>query len=561
MKLHSTQFWFCLAIIVSFLVNCQDLDAVLMNLLDGSVRIEASEIQTGSTHEFYKGDPSVASDLKGNFLIVWDQQEVDQAHNIYAQSFDQGGRVLGSEWKINQQAFSQPGEKAGSSADLIHHYLPQVVINQANDKVILWSTDQEVRFQILRPDPQNRLDPKIEEVEVRIPVSKETLNGGKRDLCFDQNGNLLLALVVEGGDILLMKYSLDGQKKWEKRVSAQAKQKPLLRSLPTGDFYLKSDNTIALYGPEGESRTKNREISLRSNILDFEVNAQNQLLIVESPTTDHPNQMIGTIYTSDLKPLGKPFKINSRPLGPALQKVDLAVGPEGDFVVVWGDQTPQNSGGNIFARRFNPQGVTSETEFRVNFFNHSFEGRPSVVVIDQYQFVVTWQNWNKVSQEHQVVAHLYHLKLPLPRTITPAISPTPGYNRAYCNERQKAFVNSEQGRDRGRYQPMMPVSSGQFETDRLTTQFSGSACSKFMEADLAVYEVKLLPSQGGYAFLEFNPEKIALATAQSWIREADLEIPPLKESELKTFALRAHLLKNYGYLFGEIVFTYIPVPA
>ncbi|MGE3728856.1 MAG: hypothetical protein AB7I41_25135, partial [Candidatus Sericytochromatia bacterium] len=186
---------------------------------------------------------------------------------------------------------------------------------------------------------------------------------------------------------------------------------------------------------------------------------------------------------------------------------------------------------------------------------------PSVGVIDQYQFVVTWQTWNKVSQEHKVVAHLYHLKLPLPRTITPASSPTPGYNRAYCNERQKAFDNSERGRDRGRYQPMMPVSSGQFETNRLTTQFSGSACSKYMEADLASYEVKLLQSQGGYAFLEFNPQKISLETAKRWIREADLEIPSLKEPELKTFALRAHLLKNYGDLFGEIVFTYIPVPA
>ncbi|MGE3725704.1 MAG: hypothetical protein AB7I41_09145, partial [Candidatus Sericytochromatia bacterium] len=416
-----------------------------MNLLDGPDRIEASEIQTGSSHEFYKGDPSVASDLKGNFLIVWDQQEADQSHNIYAQSFDQGGRLTGNEWKVNQLAISHPVKQADSSADLIHPSLPQVVINQANDKVILWSTDQEIWFQILRPDPQNRLDPKIAAVEVQMPVSKATLDGGKRDLCFDPKGDLLLAFVIEGGDILLMKYSLEGQKKWEKRVSAQAKQKPLLRSLSNGDFVLKSDNTIALYSPKGQSRAINREISQQANILDLEVNAQNQPMIVEGPTKDNPNQLMGTIFTSDLKPLAKPFKINSRPLGPALQKVDLAVGPEGDFVVVWGNQSPQNSGGNIYARRFNPQGVASETEFRVNFFNHSFEGRPSVGVIDQYQFVVTWQTWNKVSQEHQVVAHLYHLKLPLPRTITPASSPTPGYNRAYCNERQKALDNSERG--------------------------------------------------------------------------------------------------------------------
>ena len=80
-----------------------------------------------SSYEFgNQSDPDVAMDRRGNFVVVWTGQGVDDTSGVFARRFDLFGRAQGDQFRVNQYRLSIQNE-------------PSVAMDENGDFVITWT--------------------------------------------------------------------------------------------------------------------------------------------------------------------------------------------------------------------------------------------------------------------------------------------------------------------------------------------------------------------------------------------------------------------------------------
>jgi hypothetical protein len=100
----------------------------------------------------------------------------------------------------------------------------------------------------------------------------------------------------------------------------------------------------------------------------------------------------GQRYTADGAPRGGEFLVNTTVLGNQMRP-QVAMGPAGDFVVVW--ESPDNSGTGIFAQRYDNAGARQGAEFRVNATTLQPQTFPTVAMAGDAGFIVAWVSSNQ----------------------------------------------------------------------------------------------------------------------------------------------------------------------
>jgi hypothetical protein len=88
-------------------------------------------------------------------------------------------------------------------------------------------------------------------------------------------------------------------------------------------------------------------------------------------------------------PVGPEFRVNSHTTGTQARPA-VAVGPGGDFVVVWESREQDGSAYGVFAQRFDAAGVPAGGEFRINLQTVFSQYTPKVAALAGGQFVVVW---------------------------------------------------------------------------------------------------------------------------------------------------------------------------
>ncbi|MEM9273106.1 MAG: hypothetical protein AAGA80_09110 [Cyanobacteria bacterium P01_F01_bin.143] len=68
----------------------------------------------------------------------------------------------------------------------------------------------------------------------------------------------------------------------------------------------------------------------------------------------------------------------------------IAANSDGDFVISWTSDNQDGDFNGIFAQRYNADGTTNGTEFLVNTFTTSFQGEPAVAIDNEGDFIITW---------------------------------------------------------------------------------------------------------------------------------------------------------------------------
>lgn len=102
----------------------------------------------------------------------------------------------------------------------------------------------------------------------------------------------------------------------------------------------------------------------------------------------------GMVLAQDVVPLGGETQVNDYTLGPQRQSA-VAADAEGDFVVVWfsvGSNGTYTSSGSIQARRFEANGEPKGTDFQANTYTWQNQDWPEVAVGPQGDFVVVWDS-------------------------------------------------------------------------------------------------------------------------------------------------------------------------
>jgi len=72
------------------------------------------------------------------------------------------------------------------------------------------------------------------------------------------------------------------------------------------------------------------------------------------------------------------------------QKIGIL--PNGDFVILWTNQSPDSYYSAVFAKKYNSNGTPASSEFQVNTFSSGDQSTPEIAVSNDGTFVILWTN-------------------------------------------------------------------------------------------------------------------------------------------------------------------------
>jgi hypothetical protein len=117
------------------------------------------------------------------------------------------------------------------------------------------------------------------------------------------------------------------------------------------------------------------------------------------------------VYWRRFNAQGQPLKgeerVNSFTAGKQ-NAADVAMNPEGDFVVAWASEGQDLSGYGVYAKRYNAAGLPQGPEFPVNTHTAANQLAPSVAMDADGDFVVAWQSQGQEGSLYGVYAQRYN---------------------------------------------------------------------------------------------------------------------------------------------------------
>jgi hypothetical protein len=125
------------------------------------------------------------------------------------------------------------------------------------------------------------------------------------------------------------------------------------------------------------------------------------VVIWQSPDADDKG-VFGQAFNAVGQAVGPEFQANTVELGKQ-DKPDLALGSDGDFVVVW--KGPDADGDGVFGQRFDMNGLPVGSEFQANVAESGMQGDPRAAVSDNGQFMIVWRS--DVDMEKDIYARRY----------------------------------------------------------------------------------------------------------------------------------------------------------
>jgi len=99
----------------------------------------------------------------------------------------------------------------------------------------------------------------------------------------------------------------------------------------------------------------------------------------------------GQRFDASGSPVGQEFRANTTTSGDQTQP-EVAVAPNGRFVIAWQSNGQDGSGWGIYAQRYAADGTAQGSEFRVNTYTNSDQSDPSVAIAESGDFVIVWRS-------------------------------------------------------------------------------------------------------------------------------------------------------------------------
>lgn len=125
------------------------------------------------------------------------------------------------------------------------------------------------------------------------------------------------------------------------------------------------------------------------------------VVIWQGPDLDDKG-IFGQAFNAVGQPVGPEFRANTIEIGKQ-DRADLALASDGSFVVVWNG--PDAVGDGIFGQRFDMNGLPVGTEFQANTLQSGKQADPRAAVSDNGQFMLVWRA--DVNAEKDIYARRY----------------------------------------------------------------------------------------------------------------------------------------------------------
>jgi hypothetical protein len=296
--------------------------------------------------------PAVAMDADGDFVAVWQSPNQDgDSWGIYAQRYNAAGVKQGGEFQVNQHTVAAQRD-------------PAVAMDAAGNFIVTWNS-------VNQAGATSGYDIYARRYSVSgTPLSDEFLvnthtTGTQRDprIAAQSGGEFVIvwksfdqAGTGSGWDIYAQRYDASGVAQGsEFRVNtdtAHNQENPNLAHDAAGNF-------VIVWG--------------------------------SSDATSNGLGVFGQRYDAAGNAVGTEFLASTSP-NAVRQPSLVGMNAQGDFVVGWvSSNQPGGSQQDIYARRFNADGVTQGSTFRVNDLTTGDQFQPALAMNADGRFVVAWQ--------------------------------------------------------------------------------------------------------------------------------------------------------------------------
>jgi hypothetical protein len=306
-------------------------------------------------------DPAVASDAKGNFIVVW-SEVINGNSEIKARRYQVNGTPLGAPFKVSQDQAGTPTVPAD--------FNPAVAATP-DGYIVVWMSILPAGNGFPGSTPQvlaRKLNATGMPVGTQVKINTGLVNGDRPDVCVDTMGHPVAVWT-----------SVDGFPLFEANHKGVS-----LRRLTSAGAPLDPAETVVAVPTAGSVRPA---VSCGSGSTFVVVWHSDQRPAIEQ--TD----ILGQRFTRLGRPAGTAFRINT-----TVTKVErspaVVYDAKGNFVVVWQTYL-DGTKVSILGRRFAASGAALSPEFEVfaGADDSLVPGNPDVAATGKAgNFVVVWQN-------------------------------------------------------------------------------------------------------------------------------------------------------------------------
>jgi hypothetical protein len=331
---------------------------------DSSGAPQGSQFQVNSYTTNDQGNPAVALDSDGDFVVVWhsfgSSGDDNDGHSIQGRAFLKSGLPLWGEFQINRYTLSS-------------QLYPAVALDSNGDFVVAWQSGGSPGDDNSNTSIQAGL---FDLGQMDHQVNSYT-TGQQRypAVAQDSDGNFVIVWESYGSPGTDSDYSIQGQ-----RYD--------YNGLPQGSqFQVNSYTTSAQRYPA---------VALDSNgdfVVVWESNGSS-VAGPGGPADASSSSIQGQRYNSSGAPQGSQFQINSYTTN-SQRNPAVTLDSDGDFVVVWqsnGSGGDDANGYSIQGQRYDSSGAPQGSQFQVNNYTTGSQRTPAVSLDSDGDVVVVWES-------------------------------------------------------------------------------------------------------------------------------------------------------------------------
>jgi len=335
------------------------------------------EFQVNTYATAHQGDPSIAMNSNGNFVITWHSYGQDgDSWGVYARRFDSEGIPQEDEFQVNTTTASSQQN-------------PSVAMDLAGNFVIEWvSLGQDGDGSGIFARRYNSEGfPQGDEFQVN------TYTTGYQERSFvamDSNGNFVITWNDTSGrdgdswGVYAQRYDIEGLPQGgEFQVNTYTTSYQQLPSVGMDS----SGNFVIAWGSFGQDGDGLGYFAQR--------------------------------FDSEGYPVGNEFQVNTYWIEHQYNDWgrSVAMDSNGNFVITWHQNYDQDGDGSgIYAQRYDSEGNPVGDEFQVNTYVESHQGSPSIAMDSNGNFVVTWGSKGQDGDGSGVFARRYDCQ---PESVNP----------------------------------------------------------------------------------------------------------------------------------------------
>jgi Ca2+-binding RTX toxin-like protein len=371
----------------------------------GAELLHASgDFRVNTTTTNYLVNPSIAALAGGGFVVTWQDPAQDGSSNsIYAQRYSATGAALGGEFRVNTTTLndqSMPAITALTGGGFVVTWQDNVLDGSGYgvyaQRYNATGVAQGSEFRVNTTTENYQDTPAIAAltgggfVVTWQSYSQDGSGYGVYAQRYDSNG------VVQGSEFLINTTTTNDQ------------FTPAIAALTGGGFVVTwQDNALdgSGYGIYAQRLTAagaaaGVEFRVNTTTADYQSNPAIAALTgggfvvtwQDSALDGNGNGVYAQRYDSNGVTQGSEFRVNTTTANyqdtPA-----IAALTGGGFVVTWQDNALDGSGYGIYAQRYNAAGVAQGGEFQVNSYTSSDQQNPSIAALSDGGFVVSWQSY------------------------------------------------------------------------------------------------------------------------------------------------------------------------